>query len=257
MQISDSTPRCASRGALHARQHSEGDLTTILTVQERAEAIADAYQPPLTGRPSLLSDDLRLQKLFTALREGCPRETACKLSEIGNTTFYNLLKANNGDNIFRETVEKLEAEAECDAIRNVRQAGKLPQFWAAEMTYLERKYPDRWGRRQDDSSVPKVVVQIGVQSTDVKVLIASPPQVNGIAHYQTHTDSEGQQAQSLPAPYRGALEAKVVGESATAISESGARPSRGPQPGGRALSSARKEAQGKGRFFGSGRKKKG
>lgn len=161
---------------------------------------------------------------------------------MSNGAFYNLLKA---DQMFMETVEKLEAEAECDAIRNVRQAGKLPQFWAAEMTYLERKYPDRWGRRTDDQSVPKVVVQIGVQSADVKVLIASPPQVNGIANYQTHTNSEGQHIQALPAPYHSALEAKARGESPTPISESGARPSRGPQPGGRAGSALRKGVSGK------------
>jgi len=55
----------------------------------------------------------------------------------------------------------------------VRAAGKQPQFWAAEMTYLERKYPDRWGRRQDDQSVPKVIVQIGIKDSDVSISTVS------------------------------------------------------------------------------------
>jgi hypothetical protein len=42
------------------------------------------------------------------------------------------------------------------------------------MTYLERKHPDRWVRRQDDQSVPKVVVQIGVQESDIRLNVTLP-----------------------------------------------------------------------------------
>ena len=44
-----------------------------------------------------------------------------------------------------------------------------PRLWAAEMTYLERKHPDRWGRRQDDQNMPRVVVQIGVGGSEVRI----------------------------------------------------------------------------------------
>jgi hypothetical protein len=56
-------------------------------------------------------------------------------------------------------------------------AGRDPRFWAADMTFLERRAPDRWGRRQNDESVPRVVVQIGVKDSDVQVGIvaAAPP----------------------------------------------------------------------------------
>ncbi len=54
-------------------------------------------------------------------------------------------------------------------VRNVRKASQLPQFWAAGMTVLERKFPDKWGRRPEDSSTPRIVVQIGVKDGDVQV----------------------------------------------------------------------------------------
>jgi hypothetical protein len=61
----------------------------------------------------------------------------------------------------------------------VRKAGELPQFWAAEMTYLERRFPEKWGRRQDSQDGPKVVVQIGVRDSDVRVQIAESPAKTG------------------------------------------------------------------------------
>lgn len=42
-------------------------------------------------------------------------------------------------------LEKAEAAAELEAVANVKLAGQ--NSWQASMTYLERKYPDRWGRR--------------------------------------------------------------------------------------------------------------
>lgn len=142
------------------------------SLQERAEAIAAQYEDQTTGRPTVLSDDIRVQKLLHALRAGNYREIACKVSGISRGAFYEWLKR---DAVFLEAVEKAEADAECDLIEATTKAGRQPQFWAANMTLLERKHPDRWGRRQEDSSAPKVVVQIGVQSGDVSVSLSPVP----------------------------------------------------------------------------------
>ena len=42
------------------------------------------------------------------------------------------------------------------------------------MTWLERKSPEKWGRRQDDSQAPKVIVQLGVTAEHVKINVVSP-----------------------------------------------------------------------------------
>ena len=75
-------------------------------------------------------------------------------------------KAEEGDTryeAFAQVVRVAEALSEAAAVRNVRNASNDPRFWATGMTYLERRYPDRWGRRQDDTTVPKVIVQFGAQ----------------------------------------------------------------------------------------------
>ena len=73
---------------------------------------------------------------------------------------------------FANVVRVAEALAESAAVRDVRAAGKSPQFWAASMTYLERRYPGKWGRRPDDTEVPRVIVQIGIKDSDVSLSVA-------------------------------------------------------------------------------------
>jgi len=145
--------------------------STVLRVQ--AEQIADSYQPN-GGRPAIISNPDKVQVFLAAIADGNYRETALKLAGIAKQTYYNTLKrAEAGDEAaqaFVDAVEKAEAFAESETVRNVRNASKQPQFWAAGMTWLERKSPEKWGRRQDDSSAPKVVVQIGLAAHEVHLV---------------------------------------------------------------------------------------
>ena len=147
-----------------------------LSLRAQAERVANLYQPN-GGRPALISDPNKVQVFLAAIADGNYRETACKVAGIAKQTYYNTLKrAEAGDEAaiaFVDACEKAEGFAEAETVRNVRNASKLPQFWAAGMTWLERKSPDKWGRRQDDASVPKVIVQIGARDSDVKVNIAT------------------------------------------------------------------------------------
>lgn len=130
------------------------------------------------GAPSKLADPDTVQTFLATIADGNYRETACKLAGINRSTLKRWLDAAEAGDAraiaFRNALEKAEAQAESETVCNVRNASKLPQFWAAGMTWLERKSPDRWGRRQDDSSVPKVVVQIGARDSDVTVNVLSP-----------------------------------------------------------------------------------
>ena len=45
-------------------------------------------------------------------------------------------------------LKRAEAEAETIHVSNLMKASNAgPQFWAASATYLERKHPERWGKR--------------------------------------------------------------------------------------------------------------
>jgi len=153
-----------------------GDETDWLAVAQR---IAGLYEPPETGRPSsALIDVYRLHKLFHSLADGNYIETAVRAAGFSPQTFYNWKQQAVDGNIaaiaFMDAVEKARAEAESGIVADVRKAARKEQFWAAGMTLLERTRPERFGRRPEESG-PKVVVQVGGVSNDVKVLISHQP----------------------------------------------------------------------------------
>lgn len=138
-----------------------------------AQRIAAAYQPPETGRPSALHDPDTLTELLTQIAAGNRREVACSLAGISTRTLSRWLELGEAGTepqaSFVKALKRAEAQAEAGIVANVIEASKKPQFWAAGMTYLERKYPESWGRRNEDSNGPRIVVQIGVKDSDVQV----------------------------------------------------------------------------------------
>ena len=48
---------------------------------------------------------------------------------------------------FQEAVQQAEAVAEAERVRLILKAGKYDD-WKANAWYLERKYPERWGRKE-------------------------------------------------------------------------------------------------------------
>lgn len=148
--------------------------TESLALRVSAEQISQAVTPG-NGRPTRLAEPETLQLLLAALTDGLSRENAAREAGIAPKTFFNWMKQADAGNepamAFLQAVEKAEASVERRCTRNVLKASESPQFWAAGMTYLERRWPDRWGRRQDDASTPKVIVQIGARDSDVQVQI--------------------------------------------------------------------------------------
>ena len=92
-------------------------------------------------------------------------------------------------------VKLAEAEAEAESVRYVRAASRDPRFWAAGMTFLERRHPDRWKRPDASQSVQvNVGVALGVQVSDEQrraivpsVQIAQIPSINGEVVQAGHT----------------------------------------------------------------------
>jgi hypothetical protein len=115
------------------------------------------------GRPEKLTDDIR-KDIIKVIRSGNYIETACAYVGINKTTFYDWLKkgAREKQRVednprakvrkdlqkyvdFSEEVDKALAHAE---IRDVAIIGKAAEKeWQAAAWRLERKFPDRWGRK--------------------------------------------------------------------------------------------------------------
>jgi DNA invertase Pin-like site-specific DNA recombinase len=103
-----------------------------------------------TGRRTKLTPEL--VKTFTdSLAEGNAIETAAAVAGISETTYYRWLQAGREAKggafwEFCEAIKRAEAESEAERVRRIRTAGQGGN-WQADAWWLERRRPERWGRK--------------------------------------------------------------------------------------------------------------
>jgi len=91
------------------------------------------------------------EKICNALRAGNHAKVAAEFGGVSESTFYGWLNKGEAANrgIYRkflESVKKAEADAETVRVARISQAGQSG-VWQADAWWLERKFPERWGRR--------------------------------------------------------------------------------------------------------------
>lgn len=82
---------------------------------------------------------------------GCDRETAAQYAEA---TLAQLVEACREDELFAKHLAAAEATAELAHMQNVQQASKEEKNWRASVWWLERRMPERYGRRDAESITP-------------------------------------------------------------------------------------------------------
>lgn len=101
----------------------------------------------MAGRPTKCTPELT-EKICEYLASGCYVCTACQAVGISETTLGNWrARAAEGEEpyvTFVEATKEAEAKAELRALALVQKA--MPENWTAAMTWMERKFPDRWSR---------------------------------------------------------------------------------------------------------------
>jgi transposase-like protein len=113
------------------------------------------------GRQSKLTK-ARHAGIVRMIASGSYAEVAARANGVDPATFYRWMKrgeeAETDDKgkpldfdddrycVFREAVKEAEAKAEVLAVGRIQQAA-ASGTWTASAWYLERKYPDRWGRK--------------------------------------------------------------------------------------------------------------
>ena len=115
------------------------------------------------GREPNLTTELQ-NRICEIIANGNYITTACDACGIGVSTYYAWLdKANDPDNVnvglyldFVEAIKIAESKSEQSLVENVVKAGKSPQYWAASMTMLERRFPDKYARIDRIQSIQKV-----------------------------------------------------------------------------------------------------
>lgn len=128
------------------------------------------------GRPTKLSKKIQ-DNLVGALQRGNYITVACAFVGIHKDTFYEWLRrgerAGTRDakfSDFSDAVKKAQAQAEVRDLAAIDEAAKHPSSWQAAAWKLERKYPDRWGRKERHEVVGKdgAAVKLDVEVTFVR-----------------------------------------------------------------------------------------
>lgn len=101
------------------------------------------------GRTTKLTPEV-LEKIVAAIRAGNYAVVAAAFAGISERTYYRWMHRGREEKKgiywqFCQAVEKAESEAEVRAVAIIQK--HMETNWQAAMTYLERKYPDRWARR--------------------------------------------------------------------------------------------------------------
>jgi len=139
--------------------------TKALTVIPQPDKPKSVRTYENVGRKCKL-DAALIKEITDVIAAGAYDVSACKYIGIHVATFYrwknkgetlmNIVETNGGDFSvidekdmifceFYEAIKRAEGRGEIAAVAAVRNA--FDKDWKAPMTFLERKYPDRWGRR--------------------------------------------------------------------------------------------------------------
>lgn len=102
------------------------------------------------GRKSKLTPELQ-ERICRLVREGNYLRVAALATGIHEATLYRWLADGEAEKsgIYREfyvALKRAEAEAEARMVARIETAAV--ETWQAAAWYLERKYADRWGRRE-------------------------------------------------------------------------------------------------------------
>lgn len=130
------------------------------------------------ARPSKLTPEVQ-QRIVQALTAGNTRETVARYAGIDPASFYGWLKrgeaAGSGPYFeFFNAVKKAESDATVHAVAIIHQA--MPKNWQAAAWFLERRYPDDWGRKdrvtiehQLQQEAERIAVEMGLDKDQVLV----------------------------------------------------------------------------------------
>jgi len=113
-----------------------------------------------------------IETLSEYIRKGNYIEPSCAMAGISEPIFYQWLKLAENDeqcgltpdqSIYlrlAQSIKKAEADAEAKLVAVVRDSAEVDRNWIAGMTFLERRHPDRWGRK--DRTGPSTNININI-----------------------------------------------------------------------------------------------
>jgi hypothetical protein len=101
------------------------------------------------GRPTKFNKEIA-ETIINLVAQGNYFDTACKVAGIDYTTFRNWIIKGEEEQKgqfydFFNAIKRAEAEAEAKRVELILRAGMV-EDWKANAWYLERRYPEKWGK---------------------------------------------------------------------------------------------------------------
>lgn len=132
--------------------------------------------------PRKLNDGM-IEALSEAVSKGNYAIVACQLCGISEFAFYNWLNQASTDeenglteeeSIYirlAKSLKRAEAKAEAELVQVVRETATKKKEWLPAITFLERRHPDRWGRKDRT----QVTIDETRKITITRVEVVMPP----------------------------------------------------------------------------------
>lgn len=128
----------------------------------------------ITGRHTKLTPEVQ-DKICQIIAAGHYLITACNAVGINKSTYLRWMEraeyeANNGGGLYCDfslAIKKAEAEAEQKLLAVVSDKAINAGEWLPAMTILERRHPERWGRKDRSTLVVEETKQIVITTVEV------------------------------------------------------------------------------------------
>jgi transposase len=112
----------------------------------------DNSRPHPIGRPPKLTTEM-IEQFCDLLIQGQAIAKAAILTGISESTIYRWLavgKKEGAEVIYAELVERVSEAIECsefELLQRMRKAGEKPDHWRATAWMLERRFPEKYGKK--------------------------------------------------------------------------------------------------------------
>lgn len=103
------------------------------------------------ARPNIFRDEAKVQAVLNALKLGLSIKTAAKIVGCTYQTVHNECRRNKA---FFARIKEAQGSCEQALVAMVYKAAQKGQ-WTAAAWMLERKWPDKWGKRERTPLTPK------------------------------------------------------------------------------------------------------
>jgi hypothetical protein len=118
----------------------------------------------MANRPVL--DEVKRLEICAILAVGGSRRLAARYVGCAHETIRNMAER---DPEFLGQLKRAESQHELFYLKNIQTAAKKEQYWHAAAWMLERRFPERYGRRKPRSISVEQIVELLAQFAEIVV----------------------------------------------------------------------------------------